>query len=222
MSYEQKMAELQKLRSQVSNISQALQSKEASLNQKESMLRQGQIPVNNARDLEYQMSKNLGPMLAPSNLGDINKIIWPYFFTTDATQELGLNETLQTGFSITQEAAFIMMSYTKTVYEVAGGQWTYLDPNDSSYASRAPDLTFTIRDGSSSRAFMNRPIELGHYGNPRFPTKLPRPMMFLPNQVVEVSFINSHPSKVYVPSITAFGYRMRVEDAQKFLSLVYA
>lgn len=222
MSYAQKLAELQKLQSQVSSISQALEAKERALNEKESRIRQGQIPINNSKDLERQMAQNLGPMLAPANLGDINKIIWPYFFTTDSTQEIGPNETLQTGFSITQEAAFIMMSFTKTVYESSAGQWVYLDPNDNSYSSRAPDLTFTIRDGSSSRSFVNRPIELGHYGNPRFPTKFPRPMMFLPNQTVEVSFINSHPSKTYVPSITCFGYRMRIEDAQRFLSLVYA
>lgn len=222
MSYESKMADLRKLQDQVANISQAVQSKERNISERESLIRQNQMPVNNARDLEQQMARNLGPTLAPANLGDINKIIWPYFFSTDVQTPIGPNETIQSGFSVTQEAAFIMMSYTKAVYEVVGGQWTYLDPNSDDYNSRAPDLTFSLRDGSSSRQFFNRPMELGHYGNPRFPTKFPRPIMLLPNQVMEVSFINSHPTKTYVPIITAFGYRMRIEDAQKFLSLVYA
>ena len=224
-AYEQKMLELQKLQSQVSNISEMVNSKERAVNDKLSRMRQGQVPVENARDLEYQMNKNLGPMLAPSNLGDINKIIWPYFFSTEVPNSpIGPNETFQSGFSITQEAAFIMMSFTKSVYEVDTNtsQWTYLDPNADDYNSRAPNLTFSLRDGSSSRQFFNRPIELAHYGNPRFPTKFPRPIMLLPNQVMEVSFVNSHPTKTYVPFITAFGYRMRIEDAQKFLSLVYA
>jgi hypothetical protein len=225
MSYEQKMSELQRLRSQVDSLSQIVQSKARNLDMKENQLRQGQISVENARDLEVNMNRNLGPMLAPGNLGDINKIIWPYYFSTELPAEpIGPNETFQTGFSITQEAAFIMMSYTKVVYDATPPfdvAWQYLNPNEDGIDNLAPELTFTFRDGSSSRQFFNSAIEIGHYGNPRFPTKFPRPIMFLPNQSVQVAFVNSHPTREYVPILTAFGYRMRIEDAQNLLSLVY-
>lgn len=225
MSYEQELKNLVKLRNQVKDIQQIVNSKAKNLQTLESQLRQSQLPVSNARDMERNMHKNLGPLLTPGNLGDINRVIWPFFFTTDTPEEsIGQNQTFQTGFSVTQEAAFILMSFTKTVYlETDENEFTYADPNDSSIANNlCPGLTFTLRDGSSSRQLFNTPIEMGHYGNPRFPTILPRPIMFLPNQNVQIAFTNTHPTNLYLPKITCFGYRIRVEDAQNFLGLVYA
>lgn len=224
MNYEQQLQMLQKLRSQVNDIRQIVDSKTKSLTAKEAQIRQGQVPNTDARALEKNLQRNLGPMLSPGNVGDINKIIWPFYFSTEIPDSsLGQNETFQTGFSVTQEAAFILMGISKTVYAEANpGEYVYLDPNDSSNAANsAPGLQFTIRDGSSSRQFFNTPMEISHYGNPRFPTKLPRPIMFLPNQNVQIAFINTHATNLYLPRITVFGYRMRVEDAQNFLSLVY-
>jgi hypothetical protein len=224
MSFEEKLAYMQKLQGQVVSLANMVGAKEKNLAEKESQIRQGQIPNNGPQDLEKNMRRNLGPMLAPGNLGDINKVIWPYYFSTEVPDAgISLDQTFQTGFSVTQEAAFIMMSFTKTVYVDNGaGNWVYLNPNDeSNIINQAPNLTFTMRDGSSSRQFYNQPMQMQNYGNPRFPTKLPRPIMLLPNQVMQVSFVNSHPSVSYVPMMTFFGYRMRIEDAQNFLSLVY-
>ena len=224
MTYEQQLQMLNTLRNQVTNIQSIVNSKANSLSVRESQVRQSNLPSTDARSLERNLQKNLGPMLAPGNVGDINKIIWPFYFSTDIPSEaLGANETFQTGFSVTQEASFVLMSLTKTVYlEVSPGEFIYADPNDYTVAANsAPGLQFTIRDGSSSRQFFNSPMELAHYGNPRFPTKLPRPIMFLPNQNVQIAFTNTHATNRYLPVITGFGYRMRVEDAQNFLSLVY-
>lgn len=226
LSYEQKMQMLSQLQFQTDSLSNIVSSKASSLSQKESLLRQGQLPVNGPQDLERNMSRNLGPTLAPGDLGDINKVIWPFFFSTELPNTaIAPNQTFQTGFSITQEAAFIMMAVTKTAYVqnvVDPDKFTYADPNDPSLGfDSTPGLSFTMRDGSSSRQFFNQPIGLSQYGNPRFPTKLPRPIMFLPNQSIQIAFINSHASNVYLPFITVFGYRMRIEDAQNFLSLVY-
>lgn len=224
MSYENQLKILNTLRNQVTGIKNIVDSKANTLAAKESQIRQLQAPMNNARDLERNLQRNVGPMLAPGNVGDINKIIWPFYFTTDLPAEsLAQNEVFQTGFSVTQEAAFVMMSITKTVYlENDPNEFIYADPNDSTVAANsAPGLQFTLRDGSSSRQFYNMPMDISHYGNPRFPTKLPRPIMFLPNQNVQIAFTNTHESNLYLPSITVFGYRMRVDDAQNFLSLVY-
>lgn len=222
MSYDKNLEALQRMRQQVETLASFVNAKEKNIAMKESQIKQGQVFVEDARDLERNMAKNLGP-LAPGNLGDINKVIWPFFFSTDLPQTaIGPNETFQTGFSVTQEAAFIMMSFTQTVYRDTGTQWVYLDPNDSAGTySQAPGLTFTLRDGSSSRQFFNTPMNISNYGNPRFPTKFPRPIMLLPNQVMQVAFQNQSQGTNYVPFITAFGYRIRIEDAQNFLSLVY-
>lgn len=223
-TYEQKLQILNNLRNQVSSIKNIVDSKANAVAAREAQVRQLQVPMNNARDLEKNLQRNLGPMLAPGNVGDINQIIWPFYFTTEVpSSSLAQNETFQTGFSVTQEACFVLMSITKVVYlESAPNEFVYADPNDYSVAANScPGLQFTIRDGSSSRQFFNFPMEMSHYGNPRFPTKLPRPIMFLPNQNVQIAFTNTHESNKYLPTITGFGYRMRIEDAQRFLSLVY-
>lgn len=224
MSFEQELARLQQLQRQVEGIQQIVNAKEHDISRREQLLRQGQRPNNSAQNLQYNMSNALSPMLTPGNIGDINAVIWPFYFTTDIPeQSLAQNETFQTGFSVTQEAAFIFMSFQKTVYLAQGDEpdesWTYLDP-DAGQPS-APGLTFTLRDGSSSRQLFNTPMAMDSYGNPRFPTKFPRPVMLLPNQVMQIQFTNTHDSNKYVPFITAFGYRLRIDEAQKFLSLVY-
>lgn len=222
--YENKMAELQKLRAQVSSLTQFVQAKSNNLDQRESLLKQSQSPTMNSHSLESNMSRSLGPMFAPGNLGDLNKILWPYYFSTDIpATPVGPNETFQTGFSITQEASYVWMSFVKAAYLVSGTNWIYLNPNQGTgVGNMAPGLTFTIRDGSSSRQFFNTPIELGIYGNPRFPSKFPISTMLMPNHVMQISFQNQHPTNTYVPFIVAFGYRIRIEDAERFLSLVYA
>ena len=224
-NYQDQMANLQQLQQQVVSLSSLVSSKANSIQQRETLLKQGQLPAMGVQALEKNLRRNLGPMLAPGNVGDINSVIWPYFFTTGNPIDIGgpgpigPTQTFQTGFSVTQEAAFVMMSFTKTVYISNGGSLGYLTPSDE--APSAPGLTFTITDGSSSRQFFNSPMKMDMYGNPRFPTKWPRPIMFLPNQNVQVSFANAHPVNSYVPLITAFGYRIRMEAAQSLLGLVY-
>lgn len=224
MDFQSKMNELQNLRKQVTCLNDFIESKAKQIEIRESQLKQGQLPNNGPQNLQYNMRNALEPMLTPGNIGDINSVIWPFFFTTDVPDSpLANGETLQTGFSVTHEAAFIMMSFTKVVYlvegEVPNDSWTYLDP-DAGQPS-APGLTFTLRDGSSSRQLFNTPMLIDNYGHPRYPTKFPRPVMLLPNQVMQIAFTNSHPTNLYVPFISAFGYRIRVEEAQKLLSLVY-
>lgn len=222
MDYNTKIKELQALQNQVMTLKNLVDAKEGVLQSKESQLRQGQLPVTGPRALKANMDRAMQEM-SPGNVGDINRVIWPYYFTTQgpATAEgVGPNETLQSGFTVTQEAAFIVMSYTKAVYNVdpVSNYWTYNDPNAN---QQTPGLFFTLRDTQSGRDFFNVPIALDNYGNPRFPTKLPRPIMFLPNSNVQVNFINSNPINQYAPFITFFGYRIRIEDAQNLLGLVY-
>ncbi len=238
MDFQTKMKEYQSKLQQLQNIKSIVDSKERSIALRESQLKQGQRSLggmrgmrglgaeSSASDLLANIKSAVGGQLTPGNIGDINGVIWPFYFPTDVPESpLAVDETFQTGFSVTQEAAFIFMSFVKTVYlvEDPGGpaeSWTYLDPDDSNPS--APGLVFTLRDGSSSRQLFNTPMAMDHFGNPLFPTKFPRPVMLLPNQVMQIQFVNQHPTNVYMPFLTAFGYRVRVDEAQKLMSLVYA
>lgn len=234
---------LQQKQQQINQIAAVVDSKERAMRIRESQIRQNQLNLSGPRgmhgmrgmgdpavdnppsNLIQNITSAVGGTLTPGNIGDINSVIWPFYFPTEIPDTpLAVNDTFQTGFSITQEAAFIFMSFVKSVYLVEGEgvhqSWTYLDPDQSNPS--APGLVFTLRDGSSSRQFFNTPMAMDNYGNPRFPTMMPRPVMLLPNQVMQVAFVNTHPTNVYVPIITAFGYRLRIDQAQKLLSLVYA
>jgi hypothetical protein len=224
MDFEQQLEQLNNLRLQTEQIKSIVDSKAAALSVLESQLRQGQLPNNSAQQLDFNLSNSLSPLLNPGNIGDINNVIWPFYFTTDVPDgAIQPGETFNTGFSVTQEAAFIFMSYTKSVYILEGEDpdqtVTYL--NQVPGVPSAPGLLFSLRDGSSSRQFYNTPINLDNFGNPRFPTKFPRPVMLLPNQSMQIQFTNAHSVNQYVPFITAFGYRIRIDRAQDLLSLVY-
>ena len=220
----QKQALLQKLTAQIQQQQAYLDNKEASLNQMQASLTAGVVPTtaDGGRGLQANMQNNLPFQLQPGNLGDINSVIWPFQFVTQTVQCLP-NTNVRTGFQVTQEAAFVWMSFVKVVYAVdGGGNLTYIDPDQPGDAGQAYDLAFTLRDSQSQRSFENLPTDINTVGVPRWPTKYPRPMLLLPNSNYEVSWQNSNAANTYQPYLIPFGYRIRIQDAQNILSLIYA
>ncbi len=175
----------------------------------------------------YELERNmlnakLGSLM-PGNVGDINKIVWPFWFSFNAP-ELAPNVSSQASFSVSQEAAFIWMSFTKVVFKRTGGgpnyDYTAIDASDETASGDADDLTVYFKDSQSSRQFGRNPMPIDVVGSPQDPTVFTTPIMFLPNANVEAYYSNSHASNIYVPFITAFGYRVRIENAQEILSLI--
>lgn len=213
--------ELIKLKNQVDTRSSYLKAKEQGLKALELKLNGGnKVFGGDPRNLKSNLERAGGDVLTPGNVGDINRVIWPFYFTTQQVT-LAPNTTAKTGFTVTQEAAFIFMSYTKAVYTFDGvNVFTYIDPEQPGAAGSAFDLTFNFRDSQSGRDFQNFPILTDTVGVPRFPTKLPKPMLIQPNANIEISFTNNNATLTYVPFITVFGYRCRIEDARGILSFV--
>lgn len=187
-------------------------------------------PVPRSRDrgpspfaLEQRMMNAKLGGLYPGNVGDINKVVWPFWFTFNAPV-LTTGTSSTASFTVSQEAAFIWMSFSKVVFlrTGAGPAYTYtaIDPNDETVAGEANGLKVVFRDSQSSRTFQRNPMPLDAYGVPEYPTVLSTPMMFLPNSTIEAQYSNSDATNVYVPWITFFGYRVRVENAEEILSLV--
>lgn len=178
-----------------------------------------------AVDLHNELAEGLPPNLQPGNVGNLNKVIWPFWFTFTAPVLLPATGT--NGFiTISQEAAFIWMSMSKVVFKKTGPGpnhiYTAIDgaATDEDLAS-ANDLTISIRDAQSSRVFMGSPIEIDNIGTGKDPSILPTPQFILPNATLECAFQNNHASNVYVPWITLFGYRLRVENSENLLSTIF-
>lgn len=177
---------------------------------------------SSAKNLNSKMQSSLPAAMRPGNVGAINRVIWPFWFTSSMV-EIGANSSAQGFTTITQEAAFVMMAYTKAVYKRTGAPgsyaYTFVDSLNEEAVGQSDDLSFTIRDSSSSRTFHNKPLQINQVGGGEFPSVLPTPILFLPNSNIETTFQNNS-SDVYVPFITFFGYRVRIDDAQNILSTV--
>jgi len=173
-----------------------------------------------AISLEDNLMKGQNP-LAPGNVGDINRIIWPFWFTTTEL-ELQPNESQDANFTVTQEAAFVWTSYTKAVFvEVQNGDFRHVDPEEPGSGAKANNLSFVIQDSQSQRAFQNIGMDLNQLGWWQKPSVLPTPVLFLPNSNIDVTFQNNDANDVYKPFITFFGYRLRIDHAKDILSTIY-
>jgi len=161
----------------------------------------------------------------PGNIGDIDKVIWPFFFTF-TSPTLAAQTGANAFISVTQEAAFIWMKVSKVVFikeEIAAPiyRYTAIDSNNPNELLRcAHDLKISIRDAQSSRVFFATAQEIDHFGTGSEPTVLPTPQLFLPNSTIECVYQNDHASRVYIPFITLFGYRVRIDKANEILSTI--
>lgn len=214
----------QMLQNTYQKLSQAMD-KEAALLKQQTYRESGNIvPGGAPQTLKHNFEAGLVPSLLPGNLGDINKVIWPFWFTTTKTT-LAPNTAAQGNITITQEAAFIWLAYSKTVLlEETGspGQYQYVDPDEAGAAAKSNNLTFLIRDSQSSRQFMNKAIDINQVGHWKYPTVLPTPQLLLPNSNIEVTYQNNDNDVTYRPFITFFGLRVRIEDAKNILSTISA
>ena len=220
MNLESQKAQLQE---GILRLTQYNEQREQVLKQKEDRLRQKYLSNDDVKSMQANLNSSLPSYLAPGNVGDINRVIWPFYFTTQITDPIAPGTTVRTSINVTQEAAFTWMSYMKTVYryDTLNDNMTYIDPDGFNTASLASGLGFTIRDAQSQREFFGGFVDMDTVGNPRFPSTLPSPMLVIPNGVLEVTFTNKHATNYYVPRISFFGYRMRIENQQELLSTIY-
>lgn len=186
----------------------------------EQMLKKLENRMSNTQHPLAKRMESIREANRPLNVGDLNRTVWPFFFTF-RSGEVAPARTLSTAFTVTQEAAFIWMAYTKAVFLKDGTRMKYLDPQEDTKADgEANGLEFVFRDAQSSRTFMSKPLAIDHVGWSRNPTVLSTPILFLPNSTVEAIYTNKDASRTYVPWVTFFGYRVRIEDAQSILSTI--
>jgi hypothetical protein len=174
-------------------------------------------------DLNKRMG-NLPQQMRPRNIGEINSVMWPFWFTFSAP-EVAPMSSLSGFFSVTQEAGFNMMSLCKVVFRKSGVGpnfvYTAIDAEQPDCAlSNANGLTVTLRDAQSSRVFMSQPLPIDMIGPAEWPFVLPSPQFLLPNATMEIVYQNSNATDTFVPFVTVFGYRVRIEDANKILSTI--
>jgi len=186
------------------------------------MIDSGGITNQNPIDLMYNMSRKQGYPMAPGNIGDINQVYWPFWYSTSKVT-LTPGDAAASEFTVTQEAAFIITGYTKSVFKesnVTPGNFEYIDSDQAGAAGKIARLAFTFRDAVSSRVFHDKPMDINEVGYWRNPTKMSTPMLLLPNAAFEVEWVNNDANNTYVPYLTFYGVRVRVEKAREILGTV--
>jgi hypothetical protein len=212
--------EISRLESSIQHQLKALADKERVLNDIELARRQGLGPSSNPAAIEANLKSALPGFLMPGNVGEINRVIWPFMFST-VPIILTPGNTVRRSISITQEAAFVLMHYTRAIYKVTGGaNIEYIQPSETNYEEAG--LTFDMTDPQSGRSFFTAPVELRQLGDPRYPAELRPPRFMLPNSNYFINFTNNSPTALtLMPVITFHGYRVRIDSAQNILSTVY-
>lgn len=168
----------------------------------------------------------LPPKLRPGNVGWISDVVWGYGFNAGGII-LEPGRAIDSIISVTQEAAFIMTKITQTTYIRDGvpGSYTYemVDYHDPSYEfSGAYGVKFTMTDAQSGRSFMPFPEAIDNMGTGRYPYRLPTPLFFLPNSTIVFRFQNDSDSTTYIPFLTLWGVRIRIDEAGSILSTLRA
>lgn len=214
----------QDLQNRIAQIRQEYQKEARLLKNAESLHKGGSVPSEGGKTLEHNLKNQLSPKFVPGNVGDINRVIWPFWFTSSKVT-LEPNTTAQGNITVTQEAAFIWVSYQITVMlEDVGNpnNYEYIDPDQPGASGKFNDLTFLFIDSRSQRQYSNRPVDANQAGHWKFPTILPTPQLILPNANLEWNFTNNNANNTYRPFISMFGYRVRVEHAKDILELLKA
>lgn len=167
------------------------------------------------------LKKFLPANLLPGNVGDIDKVTWPFWFPL--TFNFGTNPTYNSAtrqlqsYQVSNEAGFLLMSIGRKAW-------------DGSIAGDLAPLQVEIRDRQSSRQFNDRPIPIQMIGKKSRRTVLPTPMLISPNAFLDVTMTSWVPDTglLSMPTVgngrhelSFFGYRIRGEDMNKMYASIF-
>jgi len=190
---------------------------------------------NAGRELQDKFSHGILSGIQPGNIGDINRVIWPFAFqfqtANGVVQDIEPGQSQTLSFSVTQEAGFLMRTISHSTFRRLGAVapyfYEYVDPYYFDESSNSPNgLSFSLQDAVSTRQYTGSlngrtNEEISMLGNANYPFVYPSTVFLLPNQTMLLNLTNNSPiSETYRTFVTVWGYRIRVEDAQQILSTV--
>lgn len=205
----------------LTDLKRQLRQREHSIRAREQSLSEpSQFQYNNIKQFRSELSGALAPHMMPSNIGALNEVAWPFFF--QASVDFGTDPSISSSniksgfFQVDQEAAFLIMSISVMHLVNAANQT----------ATRLAPLKVDFIDRQSSRRFNSNPVTVQTIGDNSNPLVFPTPMLVMPNAYfdIQVSGINETPQAKTgsgLMQFSFFGYRTRIENAQKVLSTIF-
>ncbi len=168
-----------------------------------------------------------GSLLTPfssGNLNDINRIIWPFAFSSDLVLMEANSAPIDAPIGISAEADFVATHMTVAVYEVVdlgGGNSTirYIDRESQDSAMVIQGLKLLLSDSQSTRQWMQNPVNVQRYGDGQRPYYFDEPQLIEKNSNVKVTIFNNS-TRTYILDVVLHGYRIRIEDVKEFYNIV--
>lgn len=226
--YDLEAQEIEKIKGQINQVKNTIKD----INARKRAL-SSQPVFRHGEGLGHAMGAFLPPGMAPKNVGNINTVSWQFYYTMDfdlSTTSIWQTQVGLTGngaisdltrqvssFQVSQEAAFLMMGVMRHA-------------NDYSDAGDLGPLAIEFRDAQSSRFFNNEPTPIQNFAQKGYISYMATPMILMPNARYEGIMTTTldtgvtqqvDPSDTGKHSFTFFGYRIRVEDADKVLSSIF-
>lgn len=174
------------------------------------------------RNKEQFMSNRVPDLLTAGSMSDVNKIIWPFTFSTGFMRTNTTKTSDQKVMRITAEAGFVALKIIKTVYrrnDLGDGNYSY-DLMNFGQGQRAKDLRISWIDTASDRGFQQKPMSINHIGDSFFPTKLYSRPFIMPSSSILFQLDAGADTEDYFTNISLVGYRIRVEDSKGLFTLV--
>lgn len=210
-------AEIDKL----TDLKRQLRNREHSIKAREQNLNEpSQFQYNNLKQFKSDMASGLAAHMVPSNVGALNEVAWPFYF--QASVDFGTDPSVSSSnrkkgfFQVDQEAGFLLMSISIMHMVNTSGQT----------ATRLAPLQVDFIDRQSTRRFNSSPVPIQNIGDNSNPLVFPTPMLIMPNAFfdIEVSGLNETAQAKTgsgLMQFSFFGYRTRIENAQKVLSTIF-
>jgi len=206
---------------QLQNLMRQLRQREKSVKARAQYIAQpDQFQYNDIKKFRQTLSENLNPNMMPANVGGINEVAWPFYFQVQidvgTAPSISTSLRVRNSFQVDQEASLILMSISRMHDTNAAGVSATLN---------AP-LQMELIDRQSSRRFNNAPIPIQMIGDNSNPSVLPTGMLLMPNAFLDVE-VSGIPTVAQafagsgVMQFSFFGYRTRIENAQKVLSTIF-
>lgn len=175
-------------------------------------------PQGTVEELAALLRKTLPYYLYPGNVGQLEKVAWPFYYTynfdfgTDPTYTV--ESQRQQRIEISQEAAFIAMAVS-------------VDYGDNSPASFRAPVTLRMVDTQSSRQLNDRNVPIQTFGRYSNPTVMNTGFLVMPNSSLTLNLETNVPEGFQVPTVgdgsfqvVVSGVRVRVDAFRNVLSTV--
>lgn len=176
-------------------------------------------PLIKRDSLRDNLKNSLPKQLVPSNIGELEQIVWNYEYPLSIDFKEGTNSVIKASkiYELTeqigQESCFILTGISRNF-------------NSQGISGIGLPIKFLIRDRQSTRQIMDKPLSLAHIAHSGKVSKLATPYLFMPNARITVELSSMLDTDLTISGstlteINLIGIRCRINDVSRIIEAMY-